>query len=65
MNSNAPIDASKQFVSPQELARVLGLSKRTIERLAAAGVFKRYKFGRAVRFRLVECEASIAEAADQ
>ena len=53
---------TKEFYSPKELAEVLGVSVRTIQRLEQGGDLKAHAIGRSKRFRREDIEAYLAKA---
>ena len=49
-NLHLPDALASEIAHPQELSEMLGVSRRTVSKLAPAGVLKSYKIGRLRRF---------------
>ena len=60
----------KEFYTAAELARLLAVSRKTVDRLVSRGALPSYRFGRARRFRrddlerfLQQCRTSVDSGA--
>lgn len=52
-----------QMLSTKQLAEELGVSERTVRRMALSGQLKQYRIGTAIRYRRRDVESFLAEQA--
>lgn len=57
--SNSSTDPNERLVSAAAVARILGVDRRTVERWAATGLFRRHSVGKQWRYSVQEVKEGV------